>query len=224
LSAGSVAAINHSNANGQGSGATTPNRKQYPPGSPAGTAYGGVNPYTASDLLRRAMSTITTTGSAAPAMSKASSHNGVMAKLAQDDANTTNVAVNGEDGVGEQAEPMVKGASVGPPKGKLLVRILEARGLRPCYDPYVVCVFDWNEYISKGPRESDVDMLDRDEGSGNDDLGGVPIRRSASDMGRPMAIPMKSRQTSNTSSTTDQKEFRANKAITDPKWDHDATL
>ena len=168
------------------------------------------------------MSTITTAGLAAPAMSKTSSSNGEIAKMAHDETNSTNTAAI--DGDHETSEPMVKGASVGTPKGKLLVRILEARGLRPCFNPYVVCVFDWNEYISKGPRDHDIDMMDRDEGSGNDELGGVPIRRSASDMGRPMAIPMRSRQTSNTSSTTDQKEFRANKAITDPRWNHEATL
>ncbi|KAI9673176.1 MAG: hypothetical protein M1817_003038 [Caeruleum heppii] len=111
-------------------------------------------------------------------------------------------------------------AGVGPPKGKLSVKISEAKGLRPCRDPYVVCVFEWNEYISKGPRAGDVDM-DQDDESGRDEVGPRAIKRSGSDMGRPIAIPMKSRQSSNTSQT-DHKEFRDAKAITDPKWDHEA--
>ena len=124
---------------------------------------------------------------------------------------------------GTQIEPLVRpAATMGPPKGKLLVRIAEARGLRPCYDPYVVCVFEWNEYISKGPRQGDHEM-DRQNSGGKDDLGGVPIRRIPSDMGRPMAIPMKSRQSSNTSSS-DHKEFRNTKPITDLTWNHEAVL
>ncbi|KAI9840379.1 MAG: hypothetical protein M1838_004078, partial [Thelocarpon superellum] len=118
--------------------------------------------------------------------------------------------------------PAQTGAAVGPPKGKLLVKISAAKDLRPCYDPYVVCVFEWNEYISKGPKFGDVDM-DRDDDGVRDDVGGVPIRRSGSDMGRAIAIPMKSRQSSNTS-LSDQKEFRSGRTLTDPRWDHDAVF
>lgn len=114
-------------------------------------------------------------------------------------------------------------ASVGPPKGKLLVRISEARGLKPSYDPYVVCVFEWNEYISRGPKQEEVDM-DNEEPKGKDDLlGSVPIKRSGSDMGRAMAIPMKSRQSS-TTSLSDQKNFKNGRQVTSPKWDHEAIL
>ncbi|KAI9815338.1 MAG: hypothetical protein M1827_002818 [Pycnora praestabilis] len=112
-------------------------------------------------------------------------------------------------------------ATVGPPKGKLSVRISEARGLRPSYDPYVVCVFEYNEYISKGPKDVEVDM-ERDDIINNVTSGnGVAIRRSGSDMGKPMAIPMKSRQSSNTS-ISDQREHKNNKQVTNPKWDHEA--
>lgn len=114
-------------------------------------------------------------------------------------------------------------APVGPPKGKLSVMISEARGLRPSYDPYVVCVFEWNEYISRGPKMEEVDM-DREDALNKDDgIGGVAIRRSGSDMGRPVAIPMKSRQSS-TASLSDQKDLRGVRQVTDPKWNHEAIL
>ena len=114
-------------------------------------------------------------------------------------------------------------ASVGPPKGKLLVRISEARGLKPSYDPYVVCVFEWNEYISRGPKQEEVDM-DNEEPKGKEDsLSSVPIKRSGSDMGRAMAIPMKSRQSS-TTSLSDQKNFKNGRQVTSPKWNHEAIL
>lgn len=114
-------------------------------------------------------------------------------------------------------------ASVGPPKGKLLVRISEARGLKPSYDPYVVCVFEWNEYISRGPKQEELDV-DNEEPKGKEDsLGSVPIKRSGSDMGRAMAIPMKSRQSS-TTSLSDQKNFKNGRQVTSPKWDHEAML
>ena len=112
---------------------------------------------------------------------------------------------------------------VGPPKGKMTVRIREARGLRPSYSPYVVCVFEWNEYISKGPMQEcsiveggDVKPIDKRTGNGN-------VKRAGSDMSRSMAIPMKSRQSS-TTSLSDHKDFKNSRQITDPTWDHEAML
>ncbi|KAI9749091.1 MAG: hypothetical protein M4579_007007 [Chaenotheca gracillima] len=120
-----------------------------------------------------------------------------------------------------QSRQGANAATVGPPKGKLIVKISEARGLRPSYDPYVVCVFEWNEYISKGPKSKKE--LEQDvEDKSNQESGGIAIKRSGSDMGRPMAIPMKSRQSSNTSNS-DPKEMRGT-AMTDPRWDHEATF
>lgn len=114
-------------------------------------------------------------------------------------------------------------APVGPPKGKLSVKIIEARGLRPSHDPFVVCVFEWNESIARGPKPEEA-AVDKDEGRGKEDLlGGVPIKRSGSDMGRSMAIPMKSRQSS-TTSLSDHKNFKNGRQLTDPRWDHDAVL
>ncbi len=124
---------------------------------------------------------------------------------------------------GTAASAAAQSAPVGPPKGKLSVKISEARGLRPSYNPYVVCVFEWNEYISKEPQVEEVAM-DRDDRSNNQDgIGGVTIKRSGSDTGRPVAIPMKSRQSS-TNGTQDSKDLKGGRQVTDPKWDHDAIL
>jgi serine/threonine protein kinase SCH9 len=99
-------------------------------------------------------------------------------------------------------------AKVGPPKGKLTVKILEARGLRQCNDPYVVCVFEWNEYISKGPRRSNDDMDDDEDSKDN---GGVPI-------GIPMSTPMRSRQSSQIGTDASRPDGSS------PLWNHEAIL
>ena len=118
------------------------------------------------------------------------------------------------------------GARAGPPltavKGKLIVRILGGRGLRPSYDPYAVCVFEWVESIARGHLEDEAETETPSKGR-EDSLGALTIKRTGSDMGRSMAIPMKSRQSSNTS-LSDQKEFKNAKEITDPQWDHEAVL
>lgn len=115
---------------------------------------------------------------------------------------------------------------VTPPKGKLSVNIREARDLKACYDPYVVCVFEWNEYISTGPKHDAMDV-DHPEAattkSRKDAMTAVPIRRTDSDMGKPMAIPMKSRRSSS-NSEMDHHQARSRSLITDPQWDHEATL
>ena len=92
------------------------------------------------------------------------------------------------------------GGTVVAPKGKLTVKINEARGLRKSLDPYVVAVFQRNELVSKGPQSEEDDEDDGNSHSpGGIPIGGIPISRTGSDSGRPMAIPMKSRQSSNTS-------------------------
>ena len=114
------------------------------------------------------------------------------------------------------------GAPVPPPKGELVVTISGARGLRPSFDPYAVCVFEWIESIAhhhkqgvpapgEGPRPGDLSV------------GGLPISRTGSGMGRSMAITMKSRQGS-TTSLSEQKEFKETTEVTDPQWDHEAVL
>ena len=114
------------------------------------------------------------------------------------------------------------GAATGQ-KGKLTIKILEAKGLRKCRDPYVVVVFQRSELISSGPRtfEDEDELMPPAPAAG-----GVPIQRQGSDSGRPMAIPMRSRQSSNTS-VTDYNTFRSRnprRSFTNPKWDAEALL
>ncbi|KAM5473496.1 Serine/threonine-protein kinase [Microsporum audouinii] len=116
-------------------------------------------------------------------------------------------------------------------KGKLTVKIVEGRGLRPSVDPYVVCVFEWNEYISKGAKADEKNghtssLAGPGSGSGRnrlEALGSVPIQRSNSDSGRPMAIPMKSRQSSH-NSMMDGGHSNGPTEVTDPQWNHDAVF
>jgi hypothetical protein len=109
-------------------------------------------------------------------------------------------------------------------KGKLTVKIGEARGLRRSREPYVVAVFQRNELVSKGPIPEDGDDDDHKDVTSSP-MGGIPISRTGSDSGRPRAIPMKSRQSSNTS-LSDYRDFKmkGRKSFTNPKWDTEAIL
>jgi serine/threonine protein kinase SCH9 len=113
------------------------------------------------------------------------------------------------------------GAPVKSPRGKLTVKIAEARNLRRCKDPYVVAVFQRNELVSKGPRSND----EEEDEEMKSPVGGIPMSRGGSESGRPMAIPMKSRQSSSTS-LTDFRDFKmkARKLMTSSKWDTEAVL
>jgi protein-serine/threonine kinase len=109
------------------------------------------------------------------------------------------------------------GATIGPVLGKLSVEITEGRGLRPSVDPYVVCQFQWAEYISEGPINSEVG----NGANGSSRLNtGITIKRTDSERGKPQAIPMRSRQSSHTGRdmTTSFTE------VADPKWQHKAVL
>ena len=110
---------------------------------------------------------------------------------------------------------------VGPPKGKLSVTIAGARGLRPSFNPYAVCAFEEIESIAIGHRQGDAEpnaeARNRDQPAGN-----VSMKALNGEMGRSMAIPMKSRQSS-TTSLKDQKEFK-NGRITEPIWNHEGVL
>jgi serine/threonine protein kinase SCH9 len=140
---------------------------------------------------------------------------------------------NGQNGKQKPAEVIPTpptldsaGAPVVAPKGKLTVKIAEARGLRKSRDPYVVAVFQRNELVSKGPLPQDRDDNEEATTSGMGiPMGGIPISRSGSDSGRPMAIPMKSRQSSNTS-FSGERDFKINgrRSMTNPKWDTEAVL
>ncbi|KAI0841098.1 kinase-like domain-containing protein [Hypoxylon sp. FL0890] len=114
------------------------------------------------------------------------------------------------------------GAQAPPQRGKLTIKILEARGLRKSRDPYVVAVFQRSELISHGPRTFE----DEDESPAQPvAMGGLPIQRQGSDPGRSMAIPMRSRQSSNTS-ISDYNTFRnrPRRSFTSPKWDAEAVF
>ncbi|KAF3010455.1 hypothetical protein E8E14_003174 [Neopestalotiopsis sp. 37M] len=107
-------------------------------------------------------------------------------------------------------------------KGKLTIKILEARNLRRSRDPYVVAVFQRSELISSGPRSfQDEDELDVPPSG----AGGVPIQRQTSEQGRSMAIPMRSRQSSNTS-IGDYGSYRnrPKRTFTCPQWDAEAVF
>ena len=120
--------------------------------------------------------------------------------------------------------PTPPGAEAPAARGKITIKVSEARGLRKCRDPYVIVVFQRTELISggaQGPLEDDDAAIQAVS------MGGVPIQRQVSDSGRPaMAIPMRSRQSSNTS-ITDYTTFRnrnARRSFTNPKWDAEAIL
>ncbi|KAI5841135.1 kinase-like domain-containing protein [Morchella snyderi] len=98
--------------------------------------------------------------------------------------------------------------TVGPPKGKMVVRIQEARGLRSSRDPYVVCTFESNEFISKGPKKDETGA-------------GEPQDKNSGSAG--IAIPMKSRQSSSTSLSELQGTI-SKKGTTNPKWEHEAVF
>jgi hypothetical protein len=109
-------------------------------------------------------------------------------------------------------------------KGKLTIKISEARGIKRSREPYVVAVFQRNELVSKGPIPEDSDEEDHKDVTSSP-MGGIPISRTGSDSGRPRAIPMKSRQSSNTS-LSDYRDFKmkGRKSFTNPKWDTEAVL
>ncbi|KAI5813861.1 ribosomal protein S6 kinase [Pyronema omphalodes] len=108
---------------------------------------------------------------------------------------------------------------IGPPKGKLIVKIQEARNIVPCKHPYVVCTFESNEFISKGPRRSS-DGADSGDRAGRNGYSGNP-----SGLGRSIAIPMSSRQSSSTN-LSEMQGLRLSPSgdCTHPKWEHNAVF
>ncbi|KAI1119668.1 serine/threonine-protein kinase sck1 [Nemania sp. NC0429] len=133
---------------------------------------------------------------------------------------------NGTESNGRQSTSASRsgGVQAPPQRGKLTIKIREGRGLRKSRDPYVVAVFQRSELISPGPRTFDDD----DEVVApvtTVHMGGIPISRQGSDSGRPMAIPMRSRQSSNTS-ISEYTTFRnrTRRSFTSPKWDAEAVF
>lgn len=156
----------------------------------------------------RALSNQTTSSDKSNASEKA---NGKTTAAEGDSANAGN-------STGSVAQSQTKGM-----RGKLTVKIVEARGLRRCRDPYVVAIFQRNELVSKGPRpENDED----EDIEAKSPVGGIPISRQGSESGRAMAIPMRSRQSSSTS-LTEHRDFKRKPhggSMINPKWDTEAVL
>ncbi|KAI1369531.1 kinase-like domain-containing protein [Xylaria arbuscula] len=134
---------------------------------------------------------------------------------------------SGTESNGRQSDSKSRTGGVQAPsqRGKLTIKIREGRGLRKSRDPYVVAVFQRSELISPGPRTFEDDDEPAAPPSSNIHMGGIPISRQGSDSGRPMAIPMRSRQSSNTS-LSDYNTFRnrTRKSFTSPKWDAEAVF
>ncbi|KAJ5785563.1 uncharacterized protein N7503_010775 [Penicillium pulvis] len=131
-------------------------------------------------------------------------------KAATPDTSTDEITMKLDEAFPRQPSPQ-NGPPVSPLKGKLTVKISEGRGLRPSVDPYVVCVFEWNEYISKGTKD----------GEEEDEKQRRQIESDA-EAGRPMAIPMRSRQSSNNSAFEGADKGKS--PVTDPHWDHAAVF
>jgi protein-serine/threonine kinase len=107
--------------------------------------------------------------------------------------------------------------ATGPVLGKLTVVISEGRGLRPSIDPYVVCEFQLSQYISDGPvsgTNNGGSLRTGPYGSS-----GISIQPAGGDRQRPMAIPMRSRQSSSSG-----RDAKTQQEVTNPHWNHKAVL
>ncbi|KAL6234416.1 hypothetical protein BDW75DRAFT_231177 [Aspergillus navahoensis] len=113
----------------------------------------------------------------------------------------------------DTSSPPSSGPPVASLKGKLHVKISEGKGLQPGFDPYVVCVFEWNEVISKSVQDEEQESLKRQQ---------KELEQSALDAGRPMAIPMNRQSSRN--NTLESTDHRGHAPITDPHWNHEAVF
>ncbi|KAK9457939.1 kinase-like domain-containing protein [Dipodascopsis uninucleata] len=113
-------------------------------------------------------------------------------------------------------------APISSPKGKLIVKITEARNLRvisrnPC--PYVVCTFESNEFITHGPNVGSGNSSGRISALEN------KLAITSSDSGTSLsgiAIPSRSRQSSTTNLLDMSK--RMDNMGTNPSWKHEAVF
>jgi protein-serine/threonine kinase len=114
------------------------------------------------------------------------------------------------------------GAQVPITKGKLTIRVAEARGIKDCANPYTVVVFQRNELISQGNRHDDGDDAASDDAAADEARITGDTRHGS---GSAMAIPMRSRQSSNTS-TNDNAAIRraAAHSSTDLRLEAEAVL
>ncbi|KAI1819578.1 serine/threonine-protein kinase sck1 [Xylaria intraflava] len=143
-----------------------------------------------------------------------------------EDRSSSQTSRNGTESNGRQSTSTSRSGGIQAPhqRGKLTIKIREGRGLRKSRHPCVVAVFQRSELISHGPRtfQDDGEIVATSSGG---HMGGIPISRQGSDSGRPMAIPMRSRQSSNTS-ISDYSTFRnrTRRSFTSPKWDAEAVF
>ncbi|KAI2625225.1 serine/threonine-protein kinase sck1 [Xylaria nigripes] len=142
------------------------------------------------------------------------------------DRSSSQASRNGAESNGRQSTSTSRsgGVQAPPQRGKLTIKIREGRGLRKSRHPCVVAVFQRSELISHGPRtfQDDGEVI---TAASSGHMGGIPISRQGSDNGRPMAIPMRSRQSSNTS-VSDYSTFRnrTRRSFTSPIWDAEAVF
>ncbi|KAJ2982829.1 hypothetical protein NUW58_g4330 [Xylaria curta] len=171
----------------------------------------------------RKLTLTTTTKSGPPTPTRALS---TAQPSAAEDRSSSQTSRNGTESNGRQSISTSRsgGVQAPPQRGKLTIKIREGRGLRKSRDPYVVAVFQRSELISPGPRtfEDDDEVI---VPTSSVHMGGIPISRQGSDSGRPMAIPMRSRQSSNTS-ISEYTAFRnrTRRSFTSPKWDAEAVF
>jgi serine/threonine protein kinase SCH9 len=102
--------------------------------------------------------------------------------------------------------PAPPGPKLGAPRGKLIVKLHEARNLITMGMPYVVCTFENNEFISKGPT-----IEEKTNPFG--EHAGKPIPAKT------MAIPMRS-----TSSPLTTPELGSSGGTKSPTWGQEAVL
>ncbi|KAI9871708.1 MAG: hypothetical protein M1830_002591, partial [Pleopsidium flavum] len=103
---------------------------------------------------------------------------------------------------------------VEPFRGKITVRVEEAKDLIPSHSPFAIVVVEGNEYISKGPNPVDPET-NQDRDSLEE---GIQIWETPS---RPVEITNQRRQSSK-SSVSGLKEFRnKTKGVTNPEWHHE---
>ena len=157
-----------------------------------------------------------------PLSPRASSHEGRQEKRSPlSSTSSTKQEVKSEPD--DRSEGKSEGLPTGTARGKLAVKIAEARNIRPCYDPYVVCVFEWNEYISEGAKHDAMEVDGEERPRHRETMSSQPMRRNESDMGKPVSIPMRSRQSSR-NGLSETHEERPSMKISDPQWAHEAML
>jgi protein-serine/threonine kinase len=107
-----------------------------------------------------------------------------------------------------------------PTKGKLNLKITQARDLRTTRDSYVIATFQHNVLVSKGPLLEDQNDVENSMISP-----GIPITTAGNGPGLPMAIPMKSQQSFNDSPWVYwNAKAKGCRLSTNPKWDTEVIL